>query len=50
MLKADSRGTRIVKVHRDSPRRIDLAVATVMAADRAAWHARRAAPMIFLPA
>ena len=37
--KADSRGTRIYKEHRNSQRRIDLAVAAVMALDRAAWHA-----------
>lgn len=39
VLKADSRGTRIYKEHRNSQRRIDLAVAAVMALDRAAWHA-----------
>lgn len=39
VLKADSRGTRIYKEHRNSNRRIDLAVAAVMAVDRAAWHA-----------
>jgi phage terminase large subunit-like protein len=31
VLKADSRGTRLVKEHKDSRRRIDLAVAAVMA-------------------
>jgi phage terminase large subunit-like protein len=36
VLKADSRGTRIYKEHRNSSRRIDLAVAAVMALDRAA--------------
>lgn len=36
VLKADSRGTRIYKEHRNSTRRIDLAVAAVMALDRAA--------------
>jgi phage terminase large subunit-like protein len=39
VLKADSRGTRIYKEHKSSQRRIDLAVAAVMALDRAAWHA-----------
>jgi phage terminase large subunit-like protein len=39
VLKADSRGTRIYKEHKHSQRRIDLAVAAVMALDRAAWHA-----------
>lgn len=38
VLKADSRGTRIYKEHRHSQRRIDLAVAAVMAVDRAAWY------------
>jgi phage terminase large subunit-like protein len=36
VLKADSRGTRIYKEHKHSQRRIDLAVAAVMALDRAA--------------
>jgi phage terminase large subunit-like protein len=36
VLKADSRGTRIYKEHRHSQQRIDLAVAAVMALDRAA--------------
>lgn len=39
VLKADSRGTRIYKEHKHSQRRIDLAVAAVMAFDRAAWYA-----------
>lgn len=37
VLKADSRGTRIYKEHRNSRQRIDLAVAAVMAVDRASW-------------
>jgi phage terminase large subunit-like protein len=41
--KADSCGTRIYKEHRHSTRRIDLAVAALMAFDRASWHARRPA-------
>lgn len=36
VLKADSRGTRIYKEHKHSSRRIDLAVASVMAFERAA--------------
>jgi phage terminase large subunit-like protein len=39
-LKVDSRGTRLAKEHKASTRRIDLAVAMVMAFDRA----RQAAP------
>jgi phage terminase large subunit-like protein len=39
VLKADSRGTRIYKEHKHSTRRIDLAVAAVMALDRAAANA-----------
>jgi hypothetical protein len=35
VLKADSRGTRLSKEHKDSRRRIDLAAAAVMAHDRA---------------
>lgn len=37
--KTDSRGTRIYKESKGSPRKIDLAVASVMAVARAAWHA-----------
>lgn len=37
VLKADSRGTRIYKEHKNSQRRIDLAVAAVMAHERAAF-------------
>jgi phage terminase large subunit-like protein len=36
-LKTDSRGSRLMKDARQSPRKIDLAVASVMAADRAGW-------------
>jgi phage terminase large subunit-like protein len=46
VLKADSRGTRIYKEHKYSTRRIDLAVAAVMALDRAAVPAVPP-PMIF---
>ena len=35
-LKADSRGARLAKEHKDSRRRIDAAVAAVMAVHRAA--------------
>lgn len=38
VLRADSRGTRIYKEHKNSQRRIDLAVAAVMALERAGWH------------
>jgi len=37
VLKADVRGTRIYKEHRHSSRRIDLAVAAVMAFERASF-------------
>jgi phage terminase large subunit-like protein len=36
VLKPEFRGARIVKDYRKSPRKIDLAVATIMAVDRAA--------------
>jgi phage terminase large subunit-like protein len=36
ILKQDSRGARLAKEHKDSRRRIDAAVAAVMAHDRAA--------------
>jgi phage terminase large subunit-like protein len=36
-LRVDSRGSRLVKDAKSSPRKIDLAVATVMAVDRAAY-------------
>lgn len=38
VLKVDAKGPRIVKDHRGSPRKIDLAVAAVVAYDRAMWH------------
>lgn len=41
VLKVDSRGGRLSKDSKHSPRRIDLAVAAVMAFDRAASHKRR---------
>ena len=45
--KADARGPRVVKEHRHSRRRIDLAVAAIMAFDRAGYYARRGTPMIY---
>jgi phage terminase large subunit-like protein len=36
ILRTDSRGARLAKEHKDSPRRIDAAVCTVMAVHRAA--------------
>jgi hypothetical protein len=43
-----SRGTRLVKEHKDSKRRIDLAVAAVMAHDRARHLAARPTPSIYV--
>lgn len=37
LLKTDTRGSRLMKDARESPRKIDLAVASVMAVDRAGW-------------
>jgi phage terminase large subunit-like protein len=48
VLKADSRGTRLVKEHKDSRRRIDLAVAAVMAHDRARALASRPRAAIYV--
>jgi phage terminase large subunit-like protein len=39
-VKIDRFGPRIVKEHRGSPRKIDLAVCAVMAYDRARYHAQ----------
>jgi len=39
VVKETRDGAYITKEHRDSPRKIDLAVAAVMAYDRAMWHA-----------
>jgi phage terminase large subunit-like protein len=41
VVRIDSRGTRLAKVHKHSLRRIDLAVAAVMAHSRATWLAGR---------
>ena len=38
VLREDSRGVRLVKEQPRSPRKIDAAVAMVMAVDRAQWH------------
>jgi phage terminase large subunit-like protein len=50
-LKVDQRGSRLAKETRNSTRRIDLAVASVMALERAAWWATQGngMPMIFDP-
>jgi phage terminase large subunit-like protein len=48
VIKADSRGTRIIKEHKHSTRRIDLAVAAVMALDTAATLEPALQPEVFL--
>jgi phage terminase large subunit-like protein len=48
ILKQDSRGARLAKEHKDSKRRIDAAVAAVMAHDRAAVLAGDRGPSIFV--
>jgi phage terminase large subunit-like protein len=48
ILREDSRGARLAKEHKDSPRRIDAAVAAVMAVHRAAELAGAHAPSIYL--
>jgi phage terminase large subunit-like protein len=48
VLKTDSRGTRLAKEHRHSKRRIDLAVAAVMAHDRARYHAQQPRAAIYV--
>jgi phage terminase large subunit-like protein len=48
ILKEDSRGGRLSKEHKDSRRRIDAAVAAVMALDRAAWFAGDRGPSIYI--
>jgi hypothetical protein len=47
-LRTDSRGSRIVKDQKHSARRVDLAVAAVMAYDRARDLARRPKPSILV--
>jgi phage terminase large subunit-like protein len=48
ILKEDSRGARLSKEHKDSKRRIDAAVAAVMAHDRAAVLAGDRGPSIYV--
>jgi phage terminase large subunit-like protein len=48
VLKEDSRGARLAKEHKDSRRRIDAAVAAVMAHDRAAVLAGDRGPSIYV--
>ncbi len=47
MVRNDARGTRLAKTHKHSARRIDLAVAAVMAHSRACDLATAAVPMIW---
>ena len=49
VIKVDARGPRVVKEHRGSPRKIDAAVAAIIAFDRAT-HAREAEPEAAVPA
>jgi phage terminase large subunit-like protein len=48
ILRQDSRGARLAKEHKDSPRRIDAAVAAVMAVHRAAELAAEPTANIFI--
>jgi phage terminase large subunit-like protein len=48
VVKTDSRGTRLAKEHKHSRRRIDLAVAAVMAHDRARALANRPRAAIYV--
>jgi len=48
VLKEDSRGARLAKEHKDSRRRIDAAVAAVMAHDRAAVLAGDRGPVLYV--
>lgn len=47
VIKTDTRGARLSKDAKSSPRKIDLAVAAVMAADRAGWWLTQDAPGTF---
>jgi phage terminase large subunit-like protein len=47
VVRVDSRGTRLAKEHKHSLRRIDLAVAAVMAHSRATWLAGHRALQVF---
>jgi phage terminase large subunit-like protein len=48
VVREDARGIRITKPDKHSRRRIDAAVAAVMALDRAAYHARDHGPQIWI--
>lgn len=48
LIKTDARGSRLSKDAKASPRKIDLAVAAVMAADRAGWWLTQDAPGTFM--
>jgi phage terminase large subunit-like protein len=48
VLREDARGARLAKERRDSPRKIDAAVAAVMAHDRAAVLAGDRGPSIYV--
>jgi phage terminase large subunit-like protein len=47
VVRVDTRGTRLAKEHKHSLRRIDLAVAAVMAHSRATWLAGRSGVQLF---
>jgi phage terminase large subunit-like protein len=47
MLKTDSRGSRLAKESKSSARKIDLAVAAVMAFDRAQFVKSKPVPQFF---
>ena len=48
VIREDARGARLSKPDKNSPRRIDAAVAAVMAFDRAAYLAEHAGPQVFV--
>jgi phage terminase large subunit-like protein len=49
VLKVDAKGPRIVKEHRMSPRKIDLAVCAVIAHDRAVFNPEpESAPLVMM--
>lgn len=48
VLYTDTRGSRIVKDAKTSPRKIDLAVASVMAVDRAQWWCTQPGPNTYM--
>lgn len=48
VIKTDTRGSRLSKDAKSSPRKIDLAIAAVMAADRAGWWLTQDAPGTFM--